>query len=80
MNLLIHQANGKPKLAVLTNRKQGYYDQIHADNIVKRLGINLYRKKYKIFFFFWGLEQYLGLDLLSQLSSNPSHPIHPVPL
>jgi hypothetical protein len=44
-------ANKKQGPAALTNKKQGNLDQIHADNIAKRSGDCIYRKKYKNNFF-----------------------------
>ncbi len=34
-------------MAALTSEKEDIFDQIHADNTVKRRGAHIYRKKYK---------------------------------
>ncbi len=38
-------ANGKQGPAALTNKKQAYFEQRHADNIIKQSEVHIYRKK-----------------------------------
>jgi hypothetical protein len=49
-NLRISSVNGKEGPAALTNEKQETFDKIYVDNLVKRPGVRINRKKYKIFF------------------------------
>jgi hypothetical protein len=46
-NLKFLAINGKQGLAALTNEKEDIFDQIHANNIVKRSGVHIHHKKYK---------------------------------
>jgi hypothetical protein len=45
--LQIPHANGNQELAALTNKNRENYDKIHADNLVRRSGVRIYRKKNK---------------------------------
>jgi hypothetical protein len=53
-NVHICPANEKPGPAALTNKKRDNYDQIHADNIVKRSEFRIDHKKHKNIFFSGG--------------------------
>ncbi len=38
-------ANRKQGPAALTNKKQAYFEQRHADNVIKQSEVHIYRKK-----------------------------------
>ncbi len=44
-NLQIRPVNGKQGPTAPTNKKLDKFDKLHADNIAKRSGVGIYRKK-----------------------------------
>ncbi len=80
-------ANGKQGHAALTNNQQQNVDQMQKNNVIKRSGVHINRKKYKNIFFPNQVQMknlktcrnpFLGLDLSMYVNKTPIHLLTPV--